>query len=115
MYHKNESDEQYRFGASGPKYLARGPRTDFGLVLLLPGEDFQAHYHQGVEEAFFTLEGEVHLYVDGDLFVNGPGDYCRVDPGESHYVINKGSVPWKAVFVKAPYEPKDKIDVEWRP
>lgn len=115
MFHINESETQYRFGASGPKYLARGPRTDFGLVVLQPGEDFQAHYHKGVEEAFFTLEGEVCLYVNGEPFVRGPGDYVRVDPGEVHYLVNRGQVSWKAIFVKAPYDSNDKVDVDMKP
>ena len=40
----NESEQEYRFGNSGPKYLLRGPRVDFGLVVLQPGEDFQKQY-----------------------------------------------------------------------
>jgi hypothetical protein len=32
-----------------------------------------------------------------------------------HYLINRGATPWKAIFVKAPYDPKDKVDVDWLP
>ena len=115
MFHTNESKHEYRFGDNGPKYLARGPRSDFGVVVLQPGQDFQAHKHVRIEEAFFTIEGEVHLYLDGECHVLKKGDYIRCDPDEVHYVVNKGDVPWKAVFVKAPYDPKDGVSVDWKP
>ena len=112
MYYTNESRHEYRFGNNGPKYLSRGPRTDIGVVTLQPGQDFQAHKHKIVEESFFTMEREVHLYLDGECHVLRKGDFLRCDPGEVHYVVNKGSVPWKAVFFKAPSNPEDSIPVE---
>ena len=45
MFVINENERDYRFGESGPKYLMKGPRMNFALVGFLPGEDFQAHYH----------------------------------------------------------------------
>jgi len=115
MFYTNEIKNEYRFGNNGPKYLARGPRSDFGIVMLQPGQDFPAHKHARIEEAFFTIEGQVHLYLDEQCHVLKVGDYMRCDPGEVHYVVNKGDVPWKAVFVKAPYDPKDGVNVDWKP
>ncbi|HGY10348.1 MAG TPA: cupin domain-containing protein [Oceanithermus profundus] len=112
----HEDEVEYRFdGVSGPKYLLRGPRSDFGMVVLMPGEDFQTHYHRQVEENFFTLEGEVEIYINGEPFTLRPGDLCHVPPMHPHYLINNGRTPWKAIFVKAPYDPKDKVDVDWLP
>ena len=113
----HESEVTYRFdGISGPKYLMRGPRVDVGLVVLMPGEDFQTHYHRTIEEDFYTLEGNVDLYIKGDLFATlKPGDLCHVPPLHPHYLINRGTLPWKALFVKAAYDPKDKVNVEWLP
>jgi mannose-6-phosphate isomerase-like protein (cupin superfamily) len=112
----HEDDVEYRFdGVSGPKYLMRGPRSDFGMVILTPGEDFQTHYHDHVEENFFTLSGEVDIYINGEKITLHPGELCHVPPRHPHYLINNGDVPWKAIFVKAPYDPKDKIDVDWLP
>jgi len=112
----HEDEVEYRFdGVSGPKYLMRGPRSDFGMVVLIPGEDFQTHYHRQVEENFFTLEGEVDIYINGEKITLRPGDLCHVPPMHPHYLINNGDVPWKAIFVKAPYDPKDKVDVDWLP
>jgi mannose-6-phosphate isomerase-like protein (cupin superfamily) len=112
MHFTNESQHEYRYGDKGPKYLARGPRSDFGIVTLQPGQDFQCHKHERIEEAWYTVEGEIHLYVDGECHHLKQGDYLRCDPGEAHYFVNKGNVPWKAVFVKAPYDPDDGVTVE---
>jgi len=112
MHYTNENQHEYRFGDSGPKYLSRGPRTDFGVVTLQPGQEYQAHKHENIEEAFYTMEGEIHIYLNDVCHVLKQGDYLRCDPGDVHYIINKGNVPWKAVFVKAPYDPDDSVAVE---
>ncbi|PLW75437.1 cupin domain-containing protein [Cohaesibacter celericrescens] len=115
MFKTSESDHSYRFEDHGPKYLQRGPRSDIGVVTLQPGQHFPAHKHSLIEENFLTIAGEVHMYVDGDLHVLGVGDFARCDPGETHYVINKGDIAWKAVFIKAPYNPTDGTPVDWTP
>ncbi len=112
----NERDIPYRFdGVSGPKYLLRGPHVDIGLVVLMPGEDFNTHYHTEIEENFFTLEGSVDIYVGDEKLTLSEGDIIQVPPKNNHYLKNNGETAWKAVFVKAPYNPKDKTDVEWKP
>lgn len=115
MFTISERECQYRFGDSGPKYLMRGPNIDFGIVRLLPGEAFSNHMHERIEENFFILEGEVSIVVANKTVENlGPGDLIRVDPNEAHYLVNQGSVPMKGIFVKAPFDPEDKVDVELR-
>ena len=32
MFMLNENDREYRFGDSGPKYLMKGPRSNFAVV-----------------------------------------------------------------------------------
>jgi len=109
----NEKDREYRFGKSGPKYLLRGPKVDFGIVRLLPGEDFPGHYHNVVEENFFVLDGEVDFLINGKIKHHGvAGDLLHIPAPESHYLKNNGSVPVKIVFVKAPYQPEDKVDLK---
>ncbi len=113
MFTANEEDCKYRFGDSGPKYLMRGPNIDFGIVRLLPGEAFSNHMHERIEENFFILEGGVSIIVANKILKTlGPGDLIRVDPSEAHYLVNQGSVPMKGIFVKAPFDPNDKVDVE---
>ncbi len=107
----NENQFPYRFEVSGPKYLLRGPNIDFGLVRLMPGEDFSNHLHERIEENFYVLEGEIDILVNDRLNTIRPGDLIHVEPTETHYLKNNGKVPATAVFVKAPYDPKDKVDV----
>jgi quercetin dioxygenase-like cupin family protein len=115
MFKTREDEHAYRFGDHGPKYLVRGPRIDVGVVTLQPGQHFSTHKHQHVEENFLTIAGEVHMYVDGELHVLGVGDFLRCEPGEGHHVVNRGDTPWKAVFIKSPYDPKDSVPIAWSP
>ena len=70
----NESSVPFRRdNKSGPKYIARGPNLDFGVVRILPGEDFSTHYHEEVEEIFYTLEGTCDIYVDAEKYSSDHG------------------------------------------
>jgi quercetin dioxygenase-like cupin family protein len=109
----NENDVEYRFRESGPKYLLRGLKVDFGVVKLLPGEDFADHYHNEVEENFFILEGEIDFLINGEIKYHAKhGDLVHIPPPETHYLKNNGTIPAKAIFVKAPFLPKDKVNVD---
>ena len=112
MYIVNENDREYRFGDSGPKYLMKGPRSNFAHVAFNPGQDFKAHYHNVMEENFFILEGEVDIVVDGVVNHLKAGDLIHIEPGEIHYVINNYDKPMKMVSTLAPYTNPDKVDVE---
>ena len=112
MFTLNENEREYRFGESGPKYLMKGPRMNFAVVRFLPGEDFQAHYHNVMEENFFILEGKVDIVVDGKKNTLSVGDFIHIEPGEIHYVINNSGAPMKMISTLAPYTNPDKVDVE---
>jgi len=108
----HESEKPYRGGASGVKYLFRGPRIDWGVILFAPGEQLGRHLHQEVEETFYFVQGA------GGRFVIGGREHpirigmaVRIDPGEVHNIINDTGEPLKAVFIKSPYNPTDKVDV----
>ena len=111
MFKLNENDREYRFGDSGPKYLMKGPRSNFALVQFHPGEDFHAHYHNVMEENFFILSGEVDIVVDGVVHHLTPGDLIHIEPGEVHYVINRGTEMVKMVSTLAPFQEIDKVEV----
>ena len=86
MFVVNEKDFEYRFGDSGPKYLMKGPRMNYALVQFQPGQDFQAHYHNVMEENFYILEGKVDIVVDNVCHTLTEGDFIHIEPGEVHYV-----------------------------
>lgn len=112
MQISREQDQPYRGGASGVKYLMRGPKIDWGVILFAPGEQLGRHKHAEVEETFFFIEGTGGRFVCNDAEHRiEVGTAFRVEPGEVHNVINDTPRPLKAVFIKSPYLPKDKIDV----
>lgn len=112
MFTLNENEREYRFGESGPKYLMKGPRMNFAVVRFLPGEDFQAHYHNVMEENFFILEGKVDIVVNGKKNALSAGDFIHIEPGEVHYVKNAYDAPVKMVSALAPFQEVDKVSVE---
>jgi len=112
MFVLNENEKEYRFGNSGPKYLMKGPRMNFALVQFMPGEDFEAHYHNVMEENFYILEGEVDIVVDGKVNHMNPGDFIHIEPHEVHYVKNVSDNLIKMVSTLAPFQDSDKVTVE---
>ena len=111
----HESERDYRFGNSGPKYLIRGPRMSFGIVVLQPGQDFPAHYHQYMEENFYILEGELEIHIDQTIYHCKKGDFIHVEPKQVHYLVNKGAVEFKAAFMLSPFHENDKVEVDYKP
>lgn len=112
MFKVSESEKEYRFGDSGPKYLMRGPRMGCGVVVLKPGQDFKSHYHQVMEENFLMLEGQLDFIVDTRLVTCKAGDLIHLEPNESHYLINNYEETAKAVFMLSPFTENDKVEVE---
>jgi len=110
MERVRESDLAYRDGNRGVMYLFRGPKIDWGVILLLPGQTLSPHYHEEVEETFYILEGSARFTVDGVEQSLGPGEAIRLTATEKHAVANEGQMPMKMVFMKTPYLPKDKVD-----
>lgn len=109
-------DAPYRFGEYGPGYLMRGPRTDVGVVRLRPGDDAANHYHAQLEETFIVLEGEATMWIDcTERYTVRTGDVRRCDPGEMHYFVNETEADFRALFIKAPYDPDDGVQVPWTP
>ena len=109
MVKVHESEREYRFGDSGPKYLRKGPFLGSGIVVFKPGQDFQGHHHQIMEESFFILEGKLDFYINDILVPCVAGDLITAEPGETHYIINNSDEWAKAVFMLAPYQLSDKV------
>ena len=112
MFILNEKEREYRFGDSGPKYLMKGPRMNFAVVQFQDGQDFKAHYHNIMEENFFILEGKVDIVVDGVVHHLTEGDLIHIEPGETHYVVNRSGGKVKMVSTLAPYQEVDKVEIE---
>ena len=111
MERVNENEKEFRFKDSGPKYLFRGPKHEWGIIVFHPGQELGPHYHDEVEETFYFLEGEPKVVVDDVEYRVKVGDAFRIEPKEKHNIINDTPEPLKAVFIKSPYNPTDKVDV----
>jgi len=109
MERVNANELEFRNGRSGPKYLFRGPRIDWGLIRFLPGETLGRHFHREVEETFYFYSGKGVMMVEGLEYDIRPGDAFRIEPGETHDVINTGTEPLDGVFIKHCYRPEDKV------
>jgi len=111
MQRVNEFELPFRGGDSGVKYLMRGPRIDWGVILLKPGERLSPHYHNEVEETFYIVRGQAQVVVNDKPRKGIPGDAYRMEPGERHEITNVGEDDLKLVFIKVPFLPEDKVDV----
>ena len=108
MQKVNESESAYRNGDWGVKYFMRGPKIDFGCILLKPGQAMGEHGHEQVEETFYFMQGGGRMVVDGVAHQAVPGDVFRLTPPERHDIRNDTDTDTRVVFIKTPYLPGDK-------
>ena len=107
----NEGEREFRHGDHGPKYIFRGPKFEWGLIVFKPGQELGRHCHNEVEEHFYFLEGAPKMIVDDQELRMKPGDVMRLDPPECHNIINDTDADIRLVFIKCPYLPTDKTDM----
>ena len=105
-----ENEMEYRFGDSGPKYLLRGPRANFGIILLKPGQELPGHYHKIMEEDFYVIEGKIEFSINGEKHILKAGELLHAEPGETHAMKNVGDTNAKTAFILAPYTENDRFD-----
>ena len=108
MEHVNERDCPYRNGDCGVKYFMRGPKLDWGVILLKPGQNMGEHGHTHTEETFYFLSGAPSIVVDCREIQTEQGDVFRLDPPARHDIRNHTSDTVRIVFIKTPYLPDDK-------
>ena len=106
----NENECKFRGRDWGVKYILRGPRIDWGIILLKPGQTMGVHGHREVEETFYFIKGSPKILINDEKYSVKEGDAFRIDPLEKHDIINDSSKEIKIVFIKTPYLPQDKID-----
>lgn len=111
MERVDEHELAFRGGDSGVKYLFRGPRVDWGVILLKPGESLGGHYHREVEETFYVLEGRGTFVVNGEELAARAGEAYRMEPADRHDIRNDSGEAMKLVFIKCPYLPDDKVNI----
>ncbi|MEW5767963.1 MAG: cupin domain-containing protein [bacterium] len=110
MKRTNEDQHEFRKVDSGPKYLFRGPKIDWGLMVLRPGEEMGYHIHTETEETFYFFDGAPKMIVNDIEYQTRIGDAFYIEPHEKHNILNDTSEPIKCIFIKTPYLPDDKIN-----
>ena len=105
----NENKHDFRFKTHGPKYMVRGPRHEWGIIVLKTGDELGAHYHNEVEETFYFLYGKGIMKIGEKEFPAGPGDAFRIEPKEAHNIFCREE--FKIIFIKCPYLPEDKVAI----
>lgn len=106
----NEKECQFRFGDRGPKYIFRGPKIEWGILVLKPNDRLGKHYHNEVEETFFLLEGNAKMIINDEEILAQPGDAFQLSPKDTHDIFNHTDKDAKFIFIKAPFLPEDKIN-----
>jgi mannose-6-phosphate isomerase-like protein (cupin superfamily) len=87
------------------EFLARTtdtPRFNFGIIEIAPGRVLEAHVHEGEDDAFYILEGELTFTFGDEEAVAGPGTFVLVPPPLEHGFRNDGDVPVRMFNIHAP-------------
>lgn len=53
-------------------------------------------------EAFYVLEGTLHVDAEGEHYRLGPGDFLSIPPGVTHALINPGPAALRVLTIVAP-------------
>lgn len=64
-----------------------------------PGQRSHPPHRHGGIEAFYMLEGEGTLEIDGEAFVIKANEATVFDPNKLHGLINTGSVPMRYMVI----------------
>jgi mannose-6-phosphate isomerase-like protein (cupin superfamily) len=88
------------------EFLARSddtPRFNLAIITLQAHRSGPpVHAHEGEDDAFFMLEGELTFTVDGEEVAAGPGTFVLVPPGVQHTFANETDAVARFVNVHAP-------------
>ena len=77
------------------RLLLRTPLVEIHELQILPGSRCSMHLHRHKWNAFYVLEGELHVEVEKkgypltDTTVLQAGDVCTVPPGEYHRFVTQ--------------------------
>ena len=87
-------------------FLATGDDTNgaYALIhaLVPPGGGPPPHIHRREDEAFYILEGELSLQVDGQSISGTTGAWITLPKGTLHAFKNTGSSPAKMLILVNP-------------
>jgi quercetin dioxygenase-like cupin family protein len=92
----------------GDHYTVKASTEDTGgaftliEVLVPPKSGPPPHAHRREDEAFYVLEGEFEVHIDGQSLIAGPGSWVTLAKGSVHHFKNIGSAPAKMLILATP-------------
>jgi len=95
--------EGHRLG--NVEFLARTvdtPRFTFGIIEIAAGRVLEAHVHDGEDDAFYILDGELTFAFGAEHVVATPGTFVLAPPGVEHGFRNDGAVTVRMLNIHAP-------------
>ena len=87
------------------EFLARTadtPRFNFSIIEIVSGRELEAHVHEGEDDAFYILDGELTFFFGEEEVVGRPGTFVLVPPGVEHGFRNDGTTPVRMLNIHAP-------------
>ncbi|WP_063772504.1 cupin domain-containing protein [Streptomyces sp. NRRL S-495] len=94
------------WGGETGRWLLRGEDTgglySFFEVTTPPGGGPPLHIHEDVDEAFYVVEGEYEIRLDGELHKAGPGSLVYGPRGIGHAFVNTWDRPSRMLCVATP-------------
>ena len=87
------------------EFLARTadtPRFTFGIIEIAPGRVLESHVHDGEDDAFYIIEGEMTFVVEDTEIPAPPGTFVLVPLGIEHGFRNDGDTPVRMFNIHAP-------------
>jgi mannose-6-phosphate isomerase-like protein (cupin superfamily) len=95
--------EGHRLG--NVEFLARTvdtPRFTFAIIEIDAGRELEAHVHDGEDDAFYILEGEMTFVFGDEEVAAPPGTFVLAPSGVEHGFRNDGSEPVRMLNIHAP-------------
>ena len=105
MYGAGDADA-YDWRGARVSLLATAAQTQGQLAVLEfsypPGLAIPAHVHDGEDEMFYLLDGELRIFCDDAQWTVGPGSFVFVPRDHPHGFTVTGAGPARALVVTGP-------------
>jgi len=87
------------------EFLARTadtPRFTFGIIDFAPGRELETHVHDGEDDAFYMLEGQLTFMLGEDRVEAPAGTFVLIPPGVEHGFRNDTDDAVRILNIHAP-------------
>ncbi len=96
-YHGGQGTVQYRRALDSDVFLTNWAYVDH--LLIPPGASDGMHFHRGVEEIYYVLNGDGQVQVNGETAPIHKGDAVPVRFNDAHSFVNNGSADLELMIV----------------